>query len=172
MMFDCQDEVLPWSAITWIASKFGSPLRRFVGSSAAIDDTVRPARWRQHDRLTTLARENREGRRGNEILRSAAAPRGGVARRPADNPIKSMSTRSKATRSVRNAGRPGPRTMTRRRGRPRRATFYADATAAASARHGSGILARQDSEWFGERASRQARSCQRLDGTALLTLEA
>jgi transposase len=77
MVFEHQDEHdSQWSAIRSIASKFGvstEALRKWV-RRAEIDGGVRPGLTTdERERLKTLERENRELRRANEILRSAAA---------------------------------------------------------------------------------------------------
>ncbi len=77
MVFEHQDEHhSQWAAITSIAMKFGvsaETLRKWV-RTAEIDDGHRPGLTREErERLKVLERENRELRRANEILKSAAA---------------------------------------------------------------------------------------------------
>jgi len=77
LVFEHQDEhPSQWAAITSIAHKFGmSPetLRKWV-RRAETDDGLRPGLTSdERQRLKTLERENRELRRANEILKSAAA---------------------------------------------------------------------------------------------------
>src|SRR5918994_3270200 len=77
MVFEHQDEhPSQWSAITSIAAKFGvssEALRKWV-RRAEVDGGFRPGLTTdERDRLKTLERENRELRRANEILKSAAA---------------------------------------------------------------------------------------------------
>jgi len=77
MVFEHQDEhPSQWSAITSIASKFGvssEALRRWV-RRAEVDGGSRPGLTTdERERLKFLERENRELRRANEILKSAAA---------------------------------------------------------------------------------------------------
>jgi transposase len=77
LVFEHQDE-LPWqwAAICSIAAKFGishETLRNWV-RRAETDDGLRPGLASDdRERLQTLERENRELRRANEILKSAAA---------------------------------------------------------------------------------------------------
>jgi transposase len=65
-----------WAAITSIAHKFGvsaETLRKWV-RRAETDDGLRPGLTSdERQQLKTLERENRELRRANEILKSAAA---------------------------------------------------------------------------------------------------
>ena len=65
-----------WAAISSIAHKFGvssETLRKWV-RRAETDEGLRPALSSdERQRLKTLERENRELRRANEILKSAAA---------------------------------------------------------------------------------------------------
>ena len=65
-----------WAAICSIAHKFGvssETLRKWV-RRAETDDGLRPGLTSdEHQRLKSLERENRELRRANEILKSAAA---------------------------------------------------------------------------------------------------
>jgi transposase len=77
MVFEHQDEhPSQWSAITSIAAKFGvsrEALRKWV-RRAEIEGGFRPGLTTdERERLKTLERENRELRRANEILKSAAA---------------------------------------------------------------------------------------------------
>lgn len=77
MVFEHQDEHRSqWSAITSIADKFGvsaEALRKWV-RRAEVDGGTRPGLTTdERDRLKALERENRELRRANEILKSAAA---------------------------------------------------------------------------------------------------
>jgi len=77
MVFEHQDEYpSQWSAITSIASKFGvssEALRKWV-RRAEVDGGIRPGLTTdERERLKSLERENRELRRANEILKSAAA---------------------------------------------------------------------------------------------------
>ena len=77
MVFEHQDEHFSqWAAITAIASKLGmtsETLRRWV-RTAETDDGLRPGLTTdERERLKGLERENRELRRANEILKSAAA---------------------------------------------------------------------------------------------------
>ncbi len=77
MVFDHQAEhPSQWAAITSIAMKFGvssETLRQWV-RRAEIDDGHRPGlTTEERERLKVLERENRELRRANEILKSAAA---------------------------------------------------------------------------------------------------
>ncbi len=77
MVFDHEDEhPSQWSAITSIASKFGvsaETLRKWV-RTAEVDGGRRPGlTTEERERLKVLERENRELRRANEILKSAAA---------------------------------------------------------------------------------------------------
>ena len=65
-----------WAAITSIAAKFGmtpETLRTWV-RRAETDEGLRPGlTTTERERLRELERENRELRRANEILKSAAA---------------------------------------------------------------------------------------------------
>jgi len=77
MVFDHEDEhPSQWAAITSIASKFGvsaETLRKWV-RTAEVDGGRRPGlTTEERERLKVLERENRELRRANEILKSAAA---------------------------------------------------------------------------------------------------
>jgi len=77
MVFEHQDEhPSQWAAITSIANKFGissETLRKWV-RRAEIDQGSRPGlTTEERERLKVLERENRELRRANEILKSAAA---------------------------------------------------------------------------------------------------
>ncbi|GIV00367.1 MAG: insertion element IS6110 uncharacterized 12.0 kDa protein [Actinomycetota bacterium] len=77
MVFEHQEEhPSQWSAITSIAQKFGishETLRKWV-RRAEVDEGLRPGLTTdERERLKSLERENRELRRANEILRSAAA---------------------------------------------------------------------------------------------------
>ena len=77
MVFEHQDEhPSQWAAITSIAMKFGvssETLRKWV-RRAETDDGLRPGvTTEERERLKALERENRELRRANEILKSAAA---------------------------------------------------------------------------------------------------
>lgn len=77
MVFEHQDEhPSQWSAITSIAATFGvsrEALRKWV-RRAEVDGGIRPGLTTdERARLKTLERENRELRRANEILKSAAA---------------------------------------------------------------------------------------------------
>jgi transposase len=77
MVFEHQEEhPSQWAAITSIASKFSvssETLRKWV-RRAEIDDGHRPGLTTgERERLKVLERENRELRRANEILKSAAA---------------------------------------------------------------------------------------------------
>jgi len=77
MVFEHQDEhSSQWSAITSIAEKFGvssETLRKWV-RRAETDGGLRPGLTTdERERLKGLERENRELRRANEILKSAAA---------------------------------------------------------------------------------------------------
>ena len=77
MVFEHQDEhPSQWAAITSIAHKFGfsaETLRKWV-RTAETDEGLRPGLTSgERERLKTLERENRELRRANEILKSAAA---------------------------------------------------------------------------------------------------
>ncbi len=71
-----QEYPSPWAAITSIATKCGmtpETLRKWV-RRAEIDAGVRPGLTsEERQRLAHLERENRELRRANEILKSAAA---------------------------------------------------------------------------------------------------
>ena len=77
MVFDHREEhPSQWAAITSIANKFGissETLRKWV-RRAEIDAGSRPGlTTEERERLKVLERENRELRRANEILKSAAA---------------------------------------------------------------------------------------------------
>jgi transposase len=77
MVFEHQDGYpSQWAAITSIASKFdvsSETLRKWV-RRAEVDDGHRPGlTTEERERLKALERENRELRRANEILKSAAA---------------------------------------------------------------------------------------------------
>jgi transposase len=77
MVFEHQDEhPSQWAAICSIANKFGmssETLRKWVRRTET-DDGLRPGLASdERERLKTLERENRELRRANEILKSAAA---------------------------------------------------------------------------------------------------
>jgi transposase len=77
MVFEHQDEhPSQWAAICSIAHKFGmssETLRKWV-RIAETDDGLWPGLTSdERERLKTLERENRELRRANEILKSAAA---------------------------------------------------------------------------------------------------
>lgn len=77
MVFEHQDEhPSQWAAITSIAEKFGvssETLRKWV-RRAETDGGLRPGLTTdERERLKGLERENRELRRANEILKSAAA---------------------------------------------------------------------------------------------------
>jgi len=77
MVFEHQDEhPSQWAAICSIAAKFGisqETLRHWV-RRAEVDDGRRPGLTSdERERLKQLERENRELRRANEILKSAAA---------------------------------------------------------------------------------------------------
>ena len=79
-MLEHQDEhPSQWAAICSIAHKFGmssETLRKGV-RRAETDDGLRPGLTSdERERLKTLERENRELRRTNEILKSAAASSG------------------------------------------------------------------------------------------------
>jgi len=71
-----QEYASPWAAITSIAAKCGmtpETLRKWV-RRAEVDAGARPGvTTEERKRLTELERENRELRRANEILKSAAA---------------------------------------------------------------------------------------------------
>jgi transposase len=77
MVFDHQGEhPSQWAAICSIAGKFGMSAETLRGwvRRAEIDDGLRPGlTTEERARLKELERENRELRRANEILRSAAA---------------------------------------------------------------------------------------------------
>ncbi len=77
MVFEHQEEhPSQWAAITSIAMKVGvssETLRQWV-RRAEVDEGSRPGlTTEERERLKVLERENRELRRANEILRSAAA---------------------------------------------------------------------------------------------------
>jgi transposase len=77
LVFEHQDEhPSQWAAICSIAHKFGmssETLRKWV-RRAETDDGLRPGlNSDERERLQALERENRELRRANEILKSAAA---------------------------------------------------------------------------------------------------
>src|SRR6187551_2032760 len=77
LVFGHQDEhPSQWAAICSIAHKFGvsaETLRKWV-RRAETDDGLRPGLTSdERERLKILERENRELRRANEILKSAAA---------------------------------------------------------------------------------------------------
>ena len=77
LVFEHQDEhPSQWAAICSIANKFGmssETLRKWVRSTET-DDGLRPGLASdERERLKTLEGENRELRRANEILKSAAA---------------------------------------------------------------------------------------------------
>jgi transposase len=77
MVFEHQEEhPSQWAAICSIAQKFGishETLRKWV-RRAEVDEGLRPGLTTdERERLKSLERENRELRRANEILRSAAA---------------------------------------------------------------------------------------------------
>jgi len=76
MVFDHQDEhPSQWAAICSLAAKFGishETLRNWV-RRVEVDDGRRPGLTTgERERLKSLERENRELRRANEILKSAA----------------------------------------------------------------------------------------------------
>jgi transposase len=77
MVLEHQDEhPSQWAAICSIAAKFGvssETLRKWV-RRAETDEGLRPGlTTEERQRLQQLARENRELRRANEILKSASA---------------------------------------------------------------------------------------------------
>jgi len=77
MVFEHREEHhSQWAAITSIANKLGvssETVRKWV-RRAEIDDGSRPGlSTEERERLKVLERENRELRRANEILKSAAA---------------------------------------------------------------------------------------------------
>ncbi len=77
MVFEHEDEhPSQWAAITSIAAKFGvssETLRKWV-RRAEVEGGRRPGlTTEERERLKLLERENRELRRANEILKSAAA---------------------------------------------------------------------------------------------------
>jgi transposase len=77
MVFEHQEEhPSQWAAICSIAQKFGishETLRKWV-RRAEVDGGLRPGLTTdERERLKSLERENKELRRGSEILRSAAA---------------------------------------------------------------------------------------------------
>ena len=77
MVFEHRDDYASqWGAITSIAAKFGvssETLRKWV-RTAEVDGGRRPGlTTEERERLKVLERENRELRRANEILKSAAA---------------------------------------------------------------------------------------------------
>jgi transposase len=77
LVFEHQDEhPSQWAAITSIAHKFGvsaETLRKWVRRAEADDGLWPGLTTDEHQRLKSLERENRELRRANEILKSAAA---------------------------------------------------------------------------------------------------
>jgi transposase len=76
MVFDHQDEhASEWAAITSIVGRLGCPRRsRKWVRRAEIDEGFRPVLTTyERERLKALKRENRERRRANGILKSAAA---------------------------------------------------------------------------------------------------
>ena len=87
MVFEHQEEhPSQWAAICSIAQKFGishETLRKWV-RRAEVDGGLRPGLTTdERERLKSLERENKELRRANEILRSAAASFGAeLDRRP------------------------------------------------------------------------------------------
>lgn len=86
MVVDHQEEhPSEWATITSIAEKFGmapETLRKWV-RRAEIDGGLRPGiTTDERERLKALERENRELRRANEILKSAAAFFGAELDRP------------------------------------------------------------------------------------------
>ena len=86
LVFEHQDEhPSQWAAICSIATKFGishETLRNWV-RRAETDDGLRPGLTSdERQQLKTLERENRELRRANEILKSAAFFGAELDRRP------------------------------------------------------------------------------------------
>jgi transposase len=130
MVFEHQDEhPSRWSAISSIAAKFGvstEALRKWV-RRAEIDGGLRPGLTTdERERPKSLERENKELRRGSEILRSAAASFGAeLDRRPTTPSPTSRRTRSGSGSipSARSCGSPRPRTTRPRSGHPRPGAF-------------------------------------------------
>jgi transposase len=77
LVFEHQDEQpSQWAAICSIAHKFGvssETLRKWVRRAEAADELRQGLTSDERERLQALERENRELRRANEILKSAAA---------------------------------------------------------------------------------------------------